>query len=340
MPAQSDLIPFQPHPLVRGGNLQTALGYYLPGPKELRPTKVHQVRLADGDTLALCENLPMSKSSVQPVIVFMHGLGGHSGSVYMIRLAKVFKDRGWIAFRMNHRGCGEGTGLARQIYHSGRSEDISAVLKGIADRYPDRPIIAVGFSLSGNALLKLLGEGKHPIPKNLCGSIAITPPILLSKCANELSQLRKSIYSLRFIRLLKRSLQERRQQFGDFPEFDVPWNTSIRQFDEICTARLNGFDSAEDYYSKCSAKQFIADISDPVFVLASSDDPFIPKTTFDDFPENPAVELLMTDGGGHMGFVSRHETPLGDRHWLDYAILSKAESFLRAANREATQNTE
>lgn len=330
-----DLTPFRPHPLVRGGHLQTIIGYYLPGPKALTHTRLHRVAVPDGDHLVVCENRASRRASFPAVVLLMHGLGGEANSPYMVRIGQAFLERGWTVVRMNHRGAGEGKGLARQTYHSGRSEDISAVLQDIAARHAGVPVVAVGFSLSGNALLKLLGEGRDPIPDTLCGAVAVTPPIELSVCATALSRPGNRIYDLRFVRMLRAAMRERAATFPDFPRFDVPWYSTLRQFDEKVTAPLNQFDGAEDYYRKCSAKQFLPNITVPTFLLASDDDPFIPVQSFENLPPNEAVHVMITRSGGHMGFVAADQTPLGHRRWLDYAVLKAAEGFLRRVGEQS-----
>ncbi len=325
-----ELFPFRPHPLVPGGHLQTIVGYYLSSPKNVERTYRHRVPVSDGDELVICENRPDSKSEPRAVILFMHGLGGEARSPYMLRLAKLFQEQSWIAFRMNHRGAGEGRGLARNIYHSGRSDDVSQVLMKIAELYPNLPLIAVGFSLSGNALLKLLGENQFPVASNLKGAIAVTPPIELSRCADALCQTRNRIYDLRFMIMLRQAIEERKQDFPGFPDFKISLFANIREFDELVTAPLNNFKSAEDYYSKCSAKQFLAQISVPTFLLASDDDPFVPNQTFENLPKNKFLRVEITRGGGHVGYVSAYKTPLGNRRWMDYAILTYSQWRIEA----------
>lgn len=322
-------IPFKPHPLLKGGHLQTIFGYYLPSPKHLKATKIHRVEVSGDDKLALCENNPNRKSTFQRAILFMHGLGGHADSSYVLRIAQLFQNRGWITFRMNHRGCGQGVGLSWQTYHSGRSEDASAVLLKIQELYPDVPIISVGFSLSGNVLLKLLGQQKDPVAANLVGAIAVAPPINLSLCADALCRARNRLYDLRFMRLLKHAIRERQERFPDFPKFNFDWSMRLRDFDEMCTAPLNGFESAEDYYTKCSARQFLTRISIPTYLLTSDDDPFLPKESFDNLRENDFLSFNLTRGGGHMGYVCAEKTPLGTHRWLDYAVLTYAESLIK-----------
>ncbi len=326
----TNFIPFKPHPLVPGGHLQTIFGYYLPSPKLLQPTKIHQVQLSDGDRLTMCENQFSQKPQVNKAILFMHGLGGHAESPYMIHLASLFLGQGWTTFRLNHRGCGDGVGMSKKLYHSGRSADVSRAIIHINKLYPDIPLIAVGFSLSGNMLLKLIGESIDPIPDNLCGAITIAPPIDLSFCAQALSKNQNRIYDFRFVRLLKDAVKERQTCFPDFPNFQFPRKMTVRQFDEICVAPLNNFDSAEDYYAKCSAKQFLSDVSVPAFIIVSADDPFVPKESFTDLPENEFLNIQITKSGGHLGFVSAYKTPIGNHRWMDYAILMYSKNLIEA----------
>lgn len=325
----NNLLPFKPHPLVPGGHLQTIVGYYLPGANHVRSTKRHHIHCGDGDQLVVCENRPNRKAPFKKIIVFMHGLGGDANSPYMLRLAHLFQNRGWTVFRMNHRGCGDGHGLAKSTYHSGKSDDVSRVLLKIADLHPGIPMLAVGLSLSGNALLKLLGQAAEAIPPTLRGAIAVTPPIELSRCADALGKPQNRIYDRRFVRVLKTDIAERQRKFPDFPDLRFPRGCTLRHFDEICTAPLHGFASAEDYYTQCSAKQFLAAIKTPTVLLASQDDPFIPPETFTRLPENDIVTYHITRHGGHMGFVSANNTPLGTRRWMDYAILAYSEGMLR-----------
>lgn len=326
---QLSLTPFAPHPAIRSGHLQTIFGYYLPAPIDVGPPRWHQITLPDGDRLSLGENRPRSHPSFQRTALLMHGLGGHADAPYMLRLATRFRQRGWLTLRLNHRGCGEGRGLARQLYHSGRSEDLHRVLEQIHIWHPEADLVVVGFSLSGNLLLKYLGEDRHPISEQLRGALAINPPIDLALCASALHRRRNRIYELRFARLLKQAIHERREDFPNFPAMRLPRFMSVREFDELCTAPMNGFESASDYYQKCSAKQFMGGITTPTVLMASDDDPFVPAETYADLPFNSHLQMVITRGGGHMGFISKYKTAMGNRRWMDYAVVTLAEALLQ-----------
>lgn len=318
------LIPFLPAPWLPGGDLQTLAGYLLPGPKEIPDTRLHEIALADGDRLVLCENRPAQGEPPQGAVLLMHGLGGKADSPYMVRIGDRFWRAGWCVFRLNHRGAGQGVGLARQIYHSGRSEDVPPVLRKIDELFSSGPLVVVGFSLSGNILLKYLGETGETAPARIAAAIAVNPPIRLARSAVAFARRRNRLYDIRFNRLLRQALAERRQAFADFPDFAITWRTTLYEFDEIVTAPLNQFQSAADYYEKCSAAPLLADIRRPAIVLASDDDPFVPADMFGTLPENPNLRLILTRSGGHMGFIAARPTTLGDRRWLDYALLQIA----------------
>jgi hypothetical protein len=54
-------------------------------------------------------------------------------------------------------------------------------------------------------------------------------------------------------------------------------------------------------------------------VICSKDDPLVPFEIYDHpaFCSNPALTLMVTEHGGHLGFLSRHRP----RFWLDGVLL-------------------
>ena len=77
---------------------------------------------------------------------------------------------------INHRGSGAGIGHSSSLWNGGSSDDLSKMVKFILQRYSH--LILIGFSLSGNILLKYLGEGRS-IPSGVIGGLALYPAILL-----------------------------------------------------------------------------------------------------------------------------------------------------------------
>ena len=106
---------------------------------------------------------------------------------------------------MNLRGRGAGFGLARGIYHAGRTEDLREVVGWLAARAPSSPIALVGFSLGANLVLKLAAEAAdEPVPGLDC-VVAANPPIDLAACAKAMRRPKNRIYDWNFLRLLRTS---------------------------------------------------------------------------------------------------------------------------------------
>src|SRR5579872_1060681 len=103
----------------------------------------------------------------------------------MHRTAILALKRGYMVYAFNHRGCGLGAGLARHPYHSGRAEDLSAAIAFGRSQHPRARHVAIGFSLSANALLLLLGgERGKTLPDQ---AIAVNAPLDLETCSRSLA---------------------------------------------------------------------------------------------------------------------------------------------------------
>ena len=83
---------------------------------------------------------------------------------------------------------------------------------------------------------------------------------------------------------------------------------------------MNGFASARDYYEKCSSVHLIPDISIPVKILLSEDDPIISSSSLEGVRLPSNVDVFKTKKGGHMGYLGH---PSGERgvFWLDSVLL-------------------
>ena len=100
---------------------------------------------------------------------------------------------------------------------------------------------------------------------------------------------------------------------------------SVWDFDEAYTAPAGGYRDVEYYYYKCSANQYLNEIRIPTTILTSNDDPFVPPKVFREYPSSKHVKLVVTQGGGHMGYISMKYSALSDRRWMDHFILNWVE---------------
>jgi predicted alpha/beta-fold hydrolase len=315
---------FRPHPLFPTGHLQTLAGVYLPGYPRKETARQHRVVLPDGDQIILHDDVPADWRPGAGAALMIHGLCGCHTSPYMQRIAAKLTDRGVRTFRMDLRGCGAGSGLARLPYHSGRSADAAAALRSIAEICPKSPTTLIGFSLGGNITLKLLGESPDDVPANLDRAVAVCPPVDLAECVRVLARGVNRLYDRHFIRLLMAQVANQRRLIPDAPALDPQMQPhGVYEFDDVFTAPVCGFGTANNYYRLCSSNQFVPEIRVPTLILAAADDPLIPGEVFSRLAVPPAVTMVLTGSGGHLGFIGRRNGD-PDRRWMDWRVVEWA----------------
>lgn len=302
-----------------GGHSQTLLGHLLPSKKPTAEGEVIEVDLGDGDRLR-----GFYHAGTKPVLVYLfHGLGGSTGADYMRRTLGVCLNLGFSAICMNHRGAGIGRGLASQPYHSGRGEDLSAVFAYGRARFPDKCHLAVGFSLSGNALLLLLSGKRGDVLPD--GAIAVNAPIDLGKASEMMKCGMNRIYETRFVIKCRKAIREKLTDGLLKTPYRIPPWIHLEDVDRIYTAPEGGFKDPQDYYSRCSTKNLLDRINIPSVLLTAADDPFVPSEDYRAAAISPMVHLRIEDTGGHMGYLTAEKHPVYGHRWMDDAL----ETYLR-----------
>jgi predicted alpha/beta-fold hydrolase len=317
--------PFHPHQLFRSGHAQTILGFFYPRSRRLqRALRNDSKRLFEVEPgvrlLAHCRWHQNARA--HPTLVLVHGLEGSSNSIYMLGTATKAFRAGFNVVRLNLRTCGDSEHLTSKPYHAGVSSDLRAVVDELImrDRLPS--IFIGGFSLGGNLVLKCAGEYAAEAPVALRGAFAVSPSIDLSACADAIEKRSNRIYEQRFLKALKKRVRRMVERYPELYNLDVLSQVrTIRDFDAHFTAVHGGFENADDYYARASARSLIAEIRIPTLIIHAQDDPFIPFQSFRDssIGENPFVTMLAPSAGGHVGFISRDNRE--DRFWAENRIV-------------------
>jgi predicted alpha/beta-fold hydrolase len=307
--------------MLRGPHRQTIAATYIPVRPQLTDTKQHEVVLVDGDRIVLQDDCPPGWQAGDRAALLLHGLGGCHASPYMLRIAEKLRSRGVRAFRMDLRGCGAGFDKARGHYHAGKSDDLLAVVQYLGELCPETPLALLGVSMSGNIVLKLLGEMGDDVPGNVDCAVAVSPPIDLLECAYQLRKGANRFIDQTFMRSLHRALQRRRRAVPDLLDRRLrPLPTRLFQFDDQFTAPLIGFSDAKEYYTRCSSAPLLSEVRIPTLLLTSADDPVIPVRMFEQCEISPAIKLHITSHGGHVGFIAANGLD-PDRRWVDWRII-------------------
>jgi len=139
--------------LLRFGHLQTIL------PTLLRKVKGgkferERIEISDGDFI----DINFSRIGSDSVVILSHGLEGKSDRVYMKGMIRAFHKRGWDAAAFNFRGCSGEVNRNAVTYHSGKTEDLQAVIDHVVSTGTYKSVTLVVFSLGANLTLKYAGE--------------------------------------------------------------------------------------------------------------------------------------------------------------------------------------
>ena len=93
---------------------------------------------------------------------------------------------------------------------------------------------------------------------------------------------------------------------------------SIWSFDQELVIQQLGFASVEAYYEASSALYQLPQLQKPTLILYAADDPMFDPTLVPELQtacaENPALDLILTTHGGHVGYLSSKAC---QRQWQD-----------------------
>ena len=261
-------------------------------------------------------------------ITFLHGLEGSAQAGYILSFAQEALVRGFGVHRLNLRTCGGTEDLCETLYHSGLTIDTRVVLEQIQKRRLG-PNFLAGFSLGGNIALKLAGElGETNL---LAGVCAVSTPIDLAACVKNLDKRSNLLYSRRFLARLRARVYRKSELAPDlYSPRGLDELKTIWEFDDKITAALFGFGTAANYYKTQSAARFLEAIRIPTLLICAKDDPLVPFNVYDHpaFQSNPALTLLVSRQGGHLGFIARRKP----RFWIDHVALNWFDEILGSAH--------
>lgn len=322
------MLPYRPHPLLRNGHLQTLMLGISYGDRPPHHATEIQIRLDDGESLVVHEELGGPLHDAAPTAILIHGLGGNHRSPYLQRIAQQLRLAGVRTWRVDLRGSGAGLSLAWRPAHAGSSSDLAAVVHEAQIRYPKSLVRIAGFSLGGNVMLKMLGESTAggPLSDRLDVSriefaIAIAPPINLHDCANNMDRFSRRIYTRYYLKVLDKQVELRRELWPAWQAIPrEPRVKTIRQFDARYTAPLSGFRDTNHYYDVASADQWLKHVMTPTTILVDRHDPIVTAHSFARAEFDSAViRLVHTNHGGHLGYLGIDDRGKPMR-WMDHYV--------------------
>jgi predicted alpha/beta-fold hydrolase len=271
----------------------------------------------DDDFLLLDWAYAQSGKKQKSLAILSHGLEGDSHRPYITGMVKELNRSGIDCLAWNFRSCGGVMNRQLRFYHSGATDDLEHVIQhAINQGY--QSVFLIGFSLGANLTLKYLGESGPALNENIKKTVVFSVPMDLKLCSLTLGKTFFRIYEQRFLRSLKLKSIQKSMQFPEvISQEKIKKIKSIYQFDDELTACLHGFESADDYYSKCSSMHFLSAVQCPTLILNAKNDPMIPYRSLPiDLLENhDCITFELTKEGGHCGFSSSRYSH--DDYWSE-----------------------
>ncbi|KAI7864528.1 Alpha/Beta hydrolase protein [Spinellus fusiger] len=277
----------------------------------------------DGGQLALdwTNNRPSDFLDKTPTAVFLHGLTGGSNEYYILSMLQVitaapFNYRGVV---INNRGCANSELTTPQLYSGCYTDDVRAAIKHIQKSLaPGTPLIGIGFSLGSNILVKYLGEEGDKTP--LTAAVSIGNPFDFKGSSDLLYQslAGRNIYAPVMATGLKKLFFRHAAILSKLDHIDtdeIMATDNIRDFDKVCTRKLTGHTTVNNYYRAASSCCYIEHVRIPLLCINALDDPISNKACipYDEIATNPYVILALTEQGGHIGWFEHFFSP---KRWI------------------------
>jgi len=339
---------FQPyHPTFwcfNNGHMQTIIGSKL---RKRLPLPYHRelLDLADGGTVALdwCYSSPSnehrhsSKNAEsqslpnKPIVIILHGVTGGSSESYVTQIVHAITTRcEWNTVVFNQRGCGNSKLTSPKMYCAAASWDLHEVIESLKKRFPTTPLLAIGFSMGANVLVKYLGEYGQQVP--LVGAISVANPMDCAASGHQLMRgFSAKVYGKSILRRIWRYMERHREMIIQSKDVDFTLKdkcTTVWDFDHHLTSKAFGYGTAENYYRVASSCRVISNVKIPLLCLNAEDDPIAPAEVISTLSELPSnVVIVTTTTGGHIGWLEGL-WPTG-ANWADRACVEFLQMIMK-----------
>ncbi len=301
--------PFQPPRGLGNPHLQTILSSM---GRKLWPTRAQQQFQADAERVTietagvkLCVDLNIERG--RPLVLLIPGWLGNSQSAYALACGSALSRAGFSVARFNLRDHGNTAHLNEGLFNSAMIDEVVSLARVLDGRHGQGRSGLLGFSLGGNFALRVA----KALPS--LSTLAVCPAIAPADTVSAID--RNPLYQRYFINKWRKTWLAKQAAFP-------------ARYDFTHALRLNTVAALTDYFVKyhsdfaSTASYFAAyDLQGGTLagvtanILATHDDPIIPRSQYDHLPPSLTVDLI--EQGGHHAFIDSWRL----HSWFDgYAI--------------------
>ena len=164
-----------------------------------------------------------------------------------------------------------------------------------------------------------------PLDTAVKKAVVFSVPINLYTSCLQISKPANWIYTKRFLSSLKKKVKQKAAFRNDLHIEKLNQVRSLLDFDNYFTGPIHGFRDAIDYYTQCSAINFIENIHVPTLLVSALNDPFLSLDCYpsSQFRNHPFMHFEFPGHGGHVGFSLFNQNGL---YWSEMRALSFIET--------------
>ena len=289
------------------GHAETVLpAFFRTGPNVLYRREC--LIVPDGGCITLDWPVDVTDSESQPLAIILPGLAGGSSDAYVRSFVVSAAKAGFTPVVFNARGCADSPVTTPQFYSASYTGDARLVVRTLRERFGQRKkIFAAGWSLGANILVNYLAEEGNA--STLTSAASIGNPFNLTMCSSNLAQPGiYRVYDTKLASSLRKIFSKHIALFRDDRTIDMDLATraqTVRDFDEAITAPSFGHKNADAYYANSCSANVIHKVDTRLLCIQAANDPISLEAAipFDDIEENPRTDLILTEGGGHIGWL-------------------------------------
>eukprot|EP01122_Echinamoeba_exundans_P007178 TRINITY_DN2142_c0_g3_i2.p1 TRINITY_DN2142_c0_g3~~TRINITY_DN2142_c0_g3_i2.p1 ORF type:complete len:239 (-),score=34.61 TRINITY_DN2142_c0_g3_i2:39-755(-) len=230
---------------------------------------------------------------------------------------------------MTNRGLFGNPLLTPRAYSGAWTQDLREAVRHVQSKRPEQPIVAIGYSLGSNVLLKYMAEEGDSTP--LRAGVSISNPYDFVKSSDALP----GFYSRHLVKGLIKYFEKHKDMLLKHPDIAKSVGDSgqlrvqtLKEFDDVITSIAFGFPNANAYYSHAGCYQYLHQIQRPVLMISARDDPIVDPEAIpiQQASSHDYLVLAVTEHGGHVAFPEGFLPK--DRCWSDRVSLEFLQTVL------------
>ena len=101
----------------------------------------------------------LGSDDTKPMVITLHGLSGGSHEIYLRCVLEPLIKAGWEACVVNSRGCAMSKITSSVLYNARATWDVRQVVKWCNEKWPNRKLFGIGFSLGANIMTNVCRFG-------------------------------------------------------------------------------------------------------------------------------------------------------------------------------------